>query len=156
MKRKISVLFILAGIAAVAFLGLLYILFGNEFFATDVLAGTIQIEGAILSLEMYDTPAERVKGLSRRKYLPADRGVLFVHEEPGMHGYWMKDMRFPVDILWIDADFRVVEVAHNISPDTYPISFRPASDALYVLETNAGWASAHNVTKGSEVAIDIP
>ena len=144
---------------AAAFVGLLYVLVSGEFSGSileDRSEATVQIGDAVLFVEIRDTPEGRVKGLSGRTKLPSDRGMLFVHEEPGMHGYWMKDMRFPVDILWIDEDLRVVETARNVSPESYPTSFRPRSNALYALETNAGWANAHNVTKGSKAVLYIP
>src|SRR3989344_353248 len=157
--RRANVFIVSAVSAAVISLGLFYVLSSNGSSSgveQNIPQTTIQIGDAVLFVEVLDTQEQRQEGLSGRAELATGAGALFIHEEPGMHGYWMKDMLFPIDLIWISGDLRVVEVAHNISPDTYPASFRPSSDALYVLETNACWASAHNVTKGSEVVIHIP
>ncbi|MDO8575927.1 MAG: DUF192 domain-containing protein, partial [bacterium] len=85
--------------------------------------------------------------------LAADEGMLFVSPEDGGHAFWMKDMLFPIDILWISADGRVVYMAENVSPDTYPQSFRPDAPARYVLELPAGYAGAHGVSVGDVVRL---
>jgi uncharacterized membrane protein (UPF0127 family) len=72
-----------------------------------------------------------------------DPGLLFVFDEPGLHGIWMKDMRFPIDILWLDDAFQVVDVRKNVAPDSYPTVFKPTKPARYVLEVTAGFADRY-------------
>lgn len=91
-----------------------------------------------IPIEVADTPAEQEQGLSGRMSL--DGGMLFVFQSPDRYGFWMKDMAFPIDIVWMDAERRVIAVDANVSPDSYPKTYYPPSDAMYVLELNAGQA----------------
>jgi len=91
-----------------------------------------------LQLEIADTDAERILGLSGRESLPAGMGLLFVFEEPGMHGFWMKDMKFAIDIIWLGENYEVLGIEKNVSPQTYPEVFYPPQPVKYVLETNPG------------------
>ncbi len=79
--------------------------------------------------------------------------MLFVFDEPGKHGIWMKDMRFPLDIIWIDNNLRIVDIKKNISPDTFPEVFEPKSDATFVVEVNAGFAERNDLMIGSELVL---
>ncbi|NNL68259.1 MAG: DUF192 domain-containing protein, partial [Myxococcales bacterium] len=78
-------------------------------------AGEVTIRGTTVAVEIAATPAERAQGLSGREALEPGHGMLFLHEEPGAHGYWMKDMRFAIDILWLRSG-RIVDVAHRVPP----------------------------------------
>lgn len=81
---------------------------------------------------------ERIKGLSGvDNFLDFD-AMLFVFEKEGKHGIWMKDMLMPLDIIWLDANKQIVHLEKNVSPDSYPKSFNPGSNAKYVIETKAG------------------
>lgn len=105
-----------------------------------------------LLVEIADTPALRARGLSGRPMLESNRGMLFAFDEPGVFEFWMPDMRFPIDIIWIDEHQIVTEVMPSITPDTYPRRFTPKAPARYVLEVNAGWASAHGINAGVRVS----
>ena len=111
---------------------------------------TFAIGNATLKLEVADTDAERLKGLSGRDSLGAKSGLLFVFDTEGYYGIWMKDMKFPIDIAWLDKNKRIVTIDSNVSPDTYPQVFNPDSQSLYVLETNAGFFDSHNVKIGDQ------
>ncbi len=100
-----------------------------------------------------DTPQERTQGLSGRENLAKDEGMLFVFPEEGIYGFWMKDMRFSIDILWLNSAGEVVYIVENASPESYPASFTPEKAAQYVLELPAGFVSSHNVTLGSFVEL---
>ena len=89
---------------------------------------------ATLTVEVADTPSARVRGLSGRAALPANRGLLFDFKRDGRHGIWMKDMRFAIDIIWLDHDARVVDVKRGARPETFPEVYRPKRAARYVLE----------------------
>jgi len=77
-------------------------------------------------------------GLSRRASLPADAGMWFVMPKPDWHGFWMKDMAFPIDLVWIGPDRVVVGVLglKPCSAQSCPIHY-PPSPVAYVLEVNA-------------------
>src|SRR3972149_7220741 len=89
-----------------------------------------------VGVEVARTEAEKVRGLSGREGLAADRGMLFVYETPVRPMIWMREMRFPLDILWI-RDGRVVDVVRGAkapAPGEAPQEFAPRADAEYVLE----------------------
>jgi uncharacterized protein len=95
-----------------------------------------------------DTEALRELGLGQRATLPEDSGMLFVFDHADTYGFWMKDMEFPLDIIWLDQDFRVIHIERDLSPETYPKIFTPTAKASFVLEVNAGIAEKNNYTEG--------
>lgn len=121
----------------------------------------IELKGQTIRVSVADNERTREQGLSGRQGLAADEGMLFVFPRDGTYAFWMKDMRFPIDILWLSASDRpsrdgsaeatVVYMAQNVSPDTYPENFMPDTSARYVLELPAGYAGAHTVEIGDRV-----
>ena len=101
---------------------------------------SLNIRNITIAVEIADTPVSRKQGLSGRNALGYNQGMLFVYGEPGNYSFWMKDMKFPIDIIWIGKDKRIVDITKNISPETFPETFKSAIPAQYVLELNAGWA----------------
>lgn len=97
-----------------------------------------------------DTVHERERGLSGTASLQAGTGTLFIFPKAGMYGFWMKDMQYPLDIVWIDDMWKVVGV-QTASPDSYPTVFYPPSDVRYVLEINAKEATVDNLLIGTEL-----
>jgi len=83
-----------------------------------------------------DSLAERAQGLSGTTALAPDEGMLFVFERAGMYGFWMKDMYYPIDIIWLNDELRPVGITKNISPDTFPTVFYPPVPVRYVLEVS--------------------
>ncbi len=114
--------------------------------------GTIKIDGVELNVEIADRPEQRALGLSGRASLRENEGMLFVFEKEGDYGFWMKDMNFPIDIIWIDKERRIVGAEPDVSPDTYPKTFFPPTQVLYVLETPSGFLAENNIQIGAEVA----
>ncbi len=109
----------------------------------------IHIGGVVYSLEIADTPDEHGKGLGGRENLATSTGMLFIFEKPSTYGFWMRDMRFPIDIGWLDDAFCLVYDVRNVSPETYPEIFSPPLPVRYVLEVNAGVFDSAEVTEGS-------
>lgn len=99
---------------------------------------------AVKNIEIADTPELRALGLSGRDALPGGEGVLFVFDHPDLWGFWMKDMKFSIDIVWMDENFSIVHVERAVSPLTYPKIFYPTAKARYVLEVNAGESAKLN------------
>ena len=112
----------------------------------------IQIGDATLRVEVADTDQKRARGLSGRPALAENEGMLFVFEEPGRYGFWMKDMNFSIDIIWIGQDKKVVEIMNTIAPETFPEVFYSKELIQYVVETRAGFAKENNVQLGDKVS----
>lgn len=98
----------------------------------------LENKGIKFSVNIADTDQERVQGLSGTQYLNDDQGMFFIFEKPGYYGIWMKEMMFPIDIIFLDESLIVVDIKKDISPDTYPEVFKPRAKAKYVLEINGG------------------
>ncbi|UCF79942.1 MAG: DUF192 domain-containing protein [Acidobacteriota bacterium] len=115
--------------------------------------------GKILSLEVRRTPDERALGLMFRENLSEEEGMLFVFPEDGLHAFWMKNMRFSIDILWLDARGVVVHAEESVPPcpdaGAGPCpSYAPPREARYVLEIPAGAAARNALRVGSHIALE--
>jgi len=118
---------------------------------------TLKIRDITLNIEVVDTDAKREKGLSGKLGLAENEGMLFVFDAEGYYGIWMKDMNFPIDIVWLDKDKKIVYIEKNASPDTYPKVFYAQKNSLpililYVLETPSGFLVKNNIQIGDFVA----
>lgn len=121
-------------LAIIVFLVLVLLAFSQPRHQGDSLI----LNGQKINLEIARTPTEMARGLSGRASLPADSGMLFVYQEDVMPAFWMKEMRFNLDIIWLDKNWQIVGLEKNISPQTYPQTFSPPKPIRYVLEVNAG------------------
>jgi uncharacterized membrane protein (UPF0127 family) len=117
----------------------------------------IKIADKTLLVEVVDSLEARNKGLSGREGLEENRGMLFVFETKDVRpGFWMKDMRFSIDIIWINDD-KVVQISKELpypSPDTpdrsLPI-YTPQVSVDYVLEVSAGFSDKNGISVGDSV-----
>lgn len=113
----------------------------------------IVVGSATLLVDIADTDEERIQGLSGRESLPEGEGLLFLFDTADSWGIWMKDMQFPIDILWADAEGRISTIAADISPATYPEVFLPSAPAQYVLELPAGYAAKAGIAEGDKIVL---
>ncbi len=113
----------------------------NELIINDT---TFEIERAL-------TQEERVQGLSGRDSIDKGNGLLFDFYEEGDWGIWMKDMKFSIDMIWLDGHSVITDIEQNVSPDTYPQTFCPDKPARYVVEVNAGIASQAKLSIGQRL-----
>lgn len=111
----------------------------------------VEIAGKTLNVELADTDIKRELGLSGHAPLAENQGMLFIFEKSGIYPFWMKDMLFPIDIIWISDDFQVVYIEKNAQPSSYPKTFGPNENAKYVLEINAGFSEKNNLKIGDEL-----
>lgn len=104
---------------------------------------SICIKDSCFEVELAVTQEERGNGLIGRNKLDADKGMLFIFEEEDIHSFWMKDMKFAIDIIWINADKEIVHISSYTQPceilQPCP-SITPPREAKYVLEIKAGKA----------------
>ncbi len=107
-----------------------------------------------VNLEVADKNSNRMVGLSGREFLMFDEGMIFVFPVAGIHGFWMKDMNFPIDIAWVDEDFRVVHIENSVLPSTYPKIFRPEVDSNYVIEVVSGFFKSHEIKVGDILILE--
>lgn len=99
--------------------------------------------------EVADTPEKRKKGLMFRQELGEDQGMLFVFKEEGIYSFWMKNMRFPLDIIWLDKNKKVVEIYSPALPCRDVCKdITPSHPARFVLELKAGSVLRHNIREG--------
>lgn len=105
--------------------------------------------------EVADTYAAQIKGLGGREALAPDRAMLFVYGEPRFYGIWMKGMKFPIDILWLDKGHRIISLRERVKPSSFPDIFKPSEPASYVLEAAADFAEKNNLKIGSEIYFSL-
>jgi uncharacterized protein len=120
------------------------------FLSTRSYPARVVLGGKVYEVEVVDTQYLLSRGLSGKESLRSDEGMFFVFQTPDKYGFWMKDMLFPIDIIWFDENFRVVHVENNVGPETYPNIFTPKSNSSYVLEISAGEAKKLSIQIGSQ------
>lgn len=115
---------------------------------------TIIAQNGNIVADIVDTEESREQGLSNRPPLDKNVGLLFVFDMPSQYGFWMKDMKFALDIIWMNEEGTVVALERDVTPDTYPKIFVNSSPAKYVLEINAGEAEKMGIFIGSKLKIE--
>ena len=94
---------------------------------------------------------QRQKGLSHKPSLAPDAGLLFIFDQLGDYGIWMKDMNFAIDIIWLDANFKIVGLAENVQPSSYPEVYKAPRPSLYVIELAAGQITINALLVGQKL-----
>ncbi|GAB3740980.1 DUF192 domain-containing protein [Silanimonas algicola] len=121
----------------------------------------VELGGQRFHVELADDFEERARGLMYRESMPADHGMLFVHENEAPLAYWMKNTKIPLDILYFDAERRLVSIQRGVpvctAGDRCP-SYPSRGPAKYVLELNAGRSDALGLDRGDVITFspDIP
>lgn len=116
-----------------------------------VTSGSLSVQA-----EVAKTPDTKKKGLGGRESLDLDRGMLFVFESSANQTFWMRDMKFAIDIIWIGEDKKILHIAENVPPepgkkDSELMRYSPPAPAKYVLEINAGLTRLNNLKLGDSV-----
>ena len=119
----------------------------------------IKVGNVTLYVEIADSEDERKNGLSGRKSLPKNDGMLFSFgQEDVFPSFWMKEMFIPIDIIWID-EWGVVKIHENIQPepeksDSELTKYYPDGPVDLVIEVNAGFSGKNNIKVGDNVILD--
>jgi len=143
--------------AAVLLLGVFFLVFPHSKEALSPMASValhevvVSFGQTVIHAELADTPELHERGLYGRESLSDGHGMLFVFPKSGEYGFWMKGMRFPIDIVWINAQHEVVGVERNVSPDSFPKVFYPPVPISLVLEVPAGFCDTHGIKVGDVV-----
>jgi uncharacterized membrane protein (UPF0127 family) len=124
----------------------------NIFFGEDTVY-TVYINNVAVVATVADTVQERKLGLSGVTELPELGGKLFIFDTPARHGIWMKDMLFPIDIMWFNNELELVHTEEDVDPSTYPAIFSPEEDARFVLETNAHFIDSLRIQVGDRLTL---
>lgn len=109
---------------------------------------TVAVQASVAS-----TTKTRTQGLSKTPYLPSGVVKLFVFDQSEEWSFWMKDMEYAIDIIWVNAAGKIVHIEESALPSSYPKSFVSSSPAKYVVETAAGFVQAHKVELGDTVVV---
>jgi len=108
-----------------------------------------------LTVEIADTPFRREKGLSNRSSLDQNQGMLFVFDDYDIRDFWMKDMMFPLDVIWI-KDGIIAGMQENIpfeEDEAGVVRFASKQAVNMVLELNAGWIAKNSLKTGDRVDV---
>lgn len=116
-----------------------------------------RINGHEFIVEVAVSFNEQAKGLSYRQVLPENRGMLFLFPKKATYPFWMKEMNFGLDMLWLDGD-KIVDITKKANPskEAEPPLIRPRTKVDKVLEINAGLCDKFNIAIGDTIAIDLP
>lgn len=123
--------------------------------STNISIGKLSVNAKIAS-----TANDKKTGLSKYDSLPLDQGMLFVFDKSDIYPFWMKGMKFAIDIIWIDQNKKIVDIARNIPAepgknDIQLKQYKPSAAAKYVLEINAGLSDLNNVRIGDSANFEL-
>ena len=164
----------LAVIAGLVLVIVVFIIFGRGFSTGQFLTQTatdsaqtqnkesaqVTIKDFMIQAKIADDSKERHAGLADYSSLPLGEGMLFVFDKSAPYVFWMKDVEFAIEIIWIDENKKIVDIAPNVPPEPDKgekelTRYKPKSDAKYVLEINAGLSALHNLQIGDQVAFEL-
>ena len=168
MKKDLA---IIAGLVLVI---VFFIIFGRGFstgqFITQTATDSAQtqnknnaqvtIKDLVIQAQIADESKEHEVGLADYSSLALDEGMLFVFDKSASYVFWMKDVEFAIDIIWIDDQKKIVDIAPNVPPEPNKnekglTRYKPKNDAKYVLEINAGISALHNLHIGDSVSFEL-
>lgn len=106
-----------------------------------------------LTAELATSTNQQIIGLSGRPKLPTNQVMLFVYPRADYYGLWMKEMNFPIDVIWLNKQQQIIDQRENLEPETWPEIFRPRLPASLVLELPAGSIQKYQTTIGQKLKI---
>lgn len=154
MRYKIQVIILILIVPVALFF---YLISKNDGKVTELFepwVPQVTVGKVTLRVALALTDEERMRGLSGLPTFPEGRdGMLFVFDKPDIHGIWMKQMRFPIDVIWVSEEKKVMYIIQDLDPSSYPKIYRPPSKARYVIETPANFTKTFPIYVGDEVTI---
>ena len=145
----IKKIIIFSGLAFVLLLGLFVL---SQYYRVHrpVNINLISLAGQKIAVDVAIDDEDHTDGLSGREKLEEDRGMLFVFDESAKYPFWMKDMKFSLDIIWLDENREVVYIKEDARPESYPDVFEPMRPSRYVLEVPSGFSKKNNLKIGDQ------
>ncbi len=122
----------------------------------EVVPTVVMPSGARYSVEIAATPELRAQGLMFRESLAPGRGMLFLFPRPSVEGFWMKNCNFPIDIVWMDSNRKVIYVSAHTPPckeDPCP-TYGPKAESQFVVEIPDGAAAKEKIASGSVLTFE--
>jgi len=135
-------------IIVIIFLAVIAFFSGNHFFSRKNY-NSAEVGGHKFKLELAVAKDEKKRGLGNRESLCGDCGMLFVFPEKGIYPFWMKNMNFDLDIIWI-GDGKIVYIAKNVAHNSL-VTIKPERAADRVLEINSGLSDKYGLVEGEKV-----
>ena len=120
----------------------------------------VKINNTEIEVEIADTSEKRAKGLSNRDSLDQNKGMLFAFPEEAIATFWMKDVKFDLDIIWI-RDSKIVKIDKNAkapkagTPDNKLALYKSDQPIDYVLEVNSGFVEKNKIEVGQIVSFEL-
>lgn len=159
---QLIVAFFVALFISVAATGI-YVAYGSgknvaDFFLTErkhanIPQYPVRISGRTIRVEIAKTSEEHARGLSGRARIGDDEGMFFFFSAPSHRLFWMNDMHFPIDIVWVGADATIVDITHVASPESFPKKFASRTPAQHVIEVPAHTAQKYGFRIGDRVDV---
>ena len=120
---------------------------------------TISINGINVTMAIASTDEQRIRGLSGIEKMNENEGMLFLFDKPSKQGFWMNKMNFPIDIIWLDSNNKVVHIEKQLEPCKLFLAcpvYNPEVDSLYVIELRSGFADDHSIKNDMIINFDVP
>lgn len=135
------------------FLILLSVIFSHLSLPADTIYRKVWIKNVCIQAEIADSQDKKQLGLMNRENLSDDQGMLFLFDKQDLYHFWMKDMKFPLDIIWISHDKTIVDINTDVLPckEQSCESFSSRTNVQYVLEVKAGFAAQNQLKIGDHV-----
>lgn len=158
MNKVIAIIIGIIVVLGIIFLTIKFNPFAGLFKKT----AKVEVGNHTITAEVAKSDQDKQIGLSGRASIPDDRGMLFLFDKPGYYSFWMKQMQFPIDILFIKGD-KIVTIFKQVTPppsDTdvadndLPI-YTPQAEADKVLEINSGLVDKYGIKTGDTVKITL-
>lgn len=133
-------------------------LVNNSDFYPQYKKTTVSINGFKVLLAIVSTDEQRIKGLSGLEKLNENEGMLFLFDQPSKQGFWMNEMKIPLDIIWLDSNSRVIHTERNLEPCKIFMAchvYTPQVDSLYVIELQSGFTNDHSIRNGTIINLNL-
>lgn len=117
---------------------------------------TITFSDTTYNIQIANTQAARTRGLMNVPHMDNNQGMLFVFEDEQPRSFWMKNTLIPLDLIFLNKNFEVVEIKENFEPclTTECPSYTSQNPSSYVLELNAGEVSSQKINVGNNAILN--